>query len=243
MSRLKNKLIPLTAFAVAFGFLEAIVVVYLRELYYPGGFAFPMKLIPHKIYFVEIIREITTIIMLVSAGVLAGRTRIQKFSYFLIAFALWDIFYYVALKLFLDWPESFLTWDILFLIPVPWLGPVLAPVICSVGMILFALLILYFEEKGINVKLNGRELSLTLAGIFLILATFLWDYASLIIANGFLSGFFSLMNNKKFLDITSHYVPSFYNWYLFAVGVLLISVAMWGIFFRLKGNMKQQNSD
>ncbi len=80
MSRLKNKLIPLAAFAVAFGFLEAIVVVYLRGLYYPGGFSFPVKLIPHKIYFVEIIREITTIIMLIFAGVLAGRTRIQKFS-------------------------------------------------------------------------------------------------------------------------------------------------------------------
>ncbi len=233
MKRLKNKIFPLAAFAISFGFLEAIVVVYLRELYYPSGFSFPMKLIPHKIYFVEIVREVTTIIMLISAGSLAGKTRIQKFAYFLIAFALWDIFYYVALKLFLDWPQSLLTWDILFLIPIPWLGPVLAPVICSLGMIVFGLLILNFEENKINVKLNGREFGLTLTGIILILITFLWDYAYLILHNGFLSDFSGLMKNEKFLEISSQYVPHFYNWYLFSVGVVLISASMWSLYFRL----------
>ncbi len=234
-----DKIVPLSAFAIAFGFLEAIVVVYLRELYYPGGFSFPMKLIPHKIYIVEIIREFTTIIMLVSAGMLAGKTRMQKFAYFLIAFAVWDIFYYVALKLFLDWPQSLLTWDILFLIPVPWLGPVLSPVLCSTGMIFYALIILYFEENGIKVKLNFRELVLTVTGIILILATYVWDYASMIIRGGFIRNFTGLMNDEKFLKLSSEYVPVFYNWYLFVAGVLLILPAMWSLYFRMKRYQKE----
>jgi len=236
---LPDKIVPLSAFAIAFGFLEAIVVVYLRELYYPGGFSFPMKLIPHKIYIVEIIREFTTIIMLVSAGMLAGKTRMQKFAYFLIAFAVWDIFYYVALKLFLDWPQSLLTWDILFLIPVPWLGPVLSPVLCSTGMIFYALIILYFEENGIKVKLNFRELVLTVTGIILILATYVWDYASMIIRGGFIRNFTGLMNDEKFLKLSSEYVPVFYNWYLFVAGVLLILPAMWSLYFRMKRYQKE----
>lgn len=232
--KLPVRLLPVSVFAIAFGFLEAVVVVYLRELYYPGGFSFPMKLIPHKIYFIEITREVTTIIMLASVGILAGKTRMQKFAYFLIAFALWDIFYYVALKLFLDWPESLLTWDILFLIPIPWLGPVLAPILCSTGMIIYASIILYFEEYGISVKHNARELLLTVTGIVLILATYIWDYASLMIGHGFIRNFFGLMNDRKFLELTSEYVPVFYNWYLFVVGVLLILASMWSLYFRLK---------
>ena len=36
-----NNYFPLIIFAVSMGFLEAIVVVYIRELYYPDGFRFP----------------------------------------------------------------------------------------------------------------------------------------------------------------------------------------------------------
>lgn len=234
-----DKIVPLSAFAIAFGFLEAIVVVYLRELYYPGGFSFPMKLIPHKIYIVEIIREFTTIIMLVSAGMLAGKTRMQKFAYFLIAFAVWDIFYYVALKLFLDWPQSLLTWDILFLIPIPWLAPVLAPILCSIGILGYAFLILNLEWKGIGVKLNGREMILTVTGIIVILFTFMYDYLSLIIGGGYADNFSGLMNDEGFLKLTSEYVPDFYNWYLFGAGALLILSAMWSLYFRGKARLEK----
>ncbi|MBK6833902.1 MAG: hypothetical protein IPG89_06345 [Bacteroidetes bacterium] len=65
--------------------------------------------------------------MLVGAGIIAGKTRLTRFAYFIIAFAIWDIFYYVFLYVLLQWPESLFTWDILFLVPVPWTGPVIAP--------------------------------------------------------------------------------------------------------------------
>ena len=37
-----NKVLALTLFSIAMGLLEAVVVMYLRELYYPAGFAFPL---------------------------------------------------------------------------------------------------------------------------------------------------------------------------------------------------------
>ena len=41
--RVLNPLLPLTLFAVAFGYLEATVVVYLRQIYYPDGFQFEYR--------------------------------------------------------------------------------------------------------------------------------------------------------------------------------------------------------
>ncbi len=85
--------------------------------------------------------------MLASVGIAAERNNIQRFTYFIISFAVWDIFYYVFLKLFLNWPESLLTWNILFLIPVTWVGPVIAPVILSALMIVLGLMLLVKNTK------------------------------------------------------------------------------------------------
>ncbi len=100
-SQTKKKFIWISLFAIAMGFLETSVVVYLRELYYPEGFTFPLVIIPNKIAVVEFWREIATIIMLVGAGIIAGKTRLTRFAYFIIAFAIWDIFYYVFLYVLL----------------------------------------------------------------------------------------------------------------------------------------------
>ena len=106
-----------SVFGIAFGLVESAVVVYIREMYYPEGFNFPLKAISSRVITTELWREAATILMLIAIGVLAGKNAVQRFAYFLISFAVWDIFYYVFLKLFISWPESFLTWDILFLIP------------------------------------------------------------------------------------------------------------------------------
>ena len=104
-------------FSLAMGILEAIVVVYLRAIYYPQGFEFPLSSISPQMLYVEFLREIATIIMLVTLAAIAGKNSLQKLSYFLYSFAIWDISYYVWLKRLLNWPPSFLTWDLLFLIP------------------------------------------------------------------------------------------------------------------------------
>ncbi len=121
-----RKLIWVSLFGVAFGFVEASVVVYLRAIYYPDMFEFPLKMIRTDHLVVELIREAATIVMLVAVGIIAGRKGWQRFGYFLIAFGVWDVFYYVWLKATLDWPSSLLEWDVLFLIPVPWIGPVIS---------------------------------------------------------------------------------------------------------------------
>src|SRR3981189_1372652 len=116
------------AFSIAMATLESAVVVYLRALYYPDGFTVALKLIDQRILLIEIAREGATLLMLVGIGLLAGRNFKDQFAYFLLSFAVWDIFYYLWLKVFIGWPSSLLEWDILFLIPFTWLGPVLAPV-------------------------------------------------------------------------------------------------------------------
>ena len=99
----------LVVFAVAMGFLEAAVVVYLRELYYPDGFRFPFVPLPERILWTELARELTTLIMLLAVAMLAGKNRLDRFFVFGFLFGVWDIVYYVGLRLFLGWPESLFT--------------------------------------------------------------------------------------------------------------------------------------
>jgi hypothetical protein len=125
----------LAVFAVAMGILEAVVVVYLRELYYPGGFRFPIVPMPARIALAEGVREAATILMLLAAAVLARRRGVDGFFVFAFLFGVWDLVYYAGLFCFLRWPESMGTWDILFLIPVPWLAPVACPVVVSLLLV------------------------------------------------------------------------------------------------------------
>jgi hypothetical protein len=162
-------------FAVAFAFVESTVVVYLRQILYPEGFTFPLKLATLSQAAVEAVREFATLIMLVVMGTLAGKTTWQRFSYFMIGFGVWDIFYYVWLKVILGWPASVLDWDILFLIPIPWIGPVIAPVLVSLAMIAGGWLILRKEEEHGSFHVSRAAIALTLLGSIAILVSFVLD--------------------------------------------------------------------
>lgn len=209
-------------FSIAMGFLEAIIVVYLRKIYYPEGFYFPLKILTPEMVSIEWLREIATIVMLSMIGILAGRNRTEKILYFLYSFGIWDIIYYVALKLLLNWPESLLTWDILFLIPVAWVGPVIAPVICSLTMIFMAVSIITLNEKGYEIKFNFKNWLLIIIGALLIFISFIWDYSKMIIENNFLGDFFNLLNNEHFIKISSNYIPTHFNWFVFIIGEVII---------------------
>jgi hypothetical protein len=113
----------ITLFSISMGFLESSVVVYIREIYYPGGFDFPIVTMDKTLAITELLREAATMFMLLSAGIIAGRNTAERFAWFIYCFAVWDIFYYVFLYALLGWPESLLTWDILFIIPVVWDRP------------------------------------------------------------------------------------------------------------------------
>jgi hypothetical protein len=147
-------------FSIAFGYIEAAVVVYLREIFYPDGFGFPLSIstidsVSRRLLLTEVGREAATLVLILTGAWLFGRNLRQRVAYFMTIFAVWDIFYYLWLKVLLNWPASIMDWDILFLIPVPWAGPVLAPVLVSVVMLVFAVVILYRDcrEKPIKVTL------------------------------------------------------------------------------------------
>lgn len=141
-----NFLVTLTALGIALGYLEAVAVVYIRQIL--GIVPTPEELgpeviaqIPDWLISTEQTREAATIIILVTLALLVGRTRVQKLATFLFAFGVWDIFYYISLKALIDWPASLATMDCLFLIPAPWYAPVWVPAVVSAGMITFALLL------------------------------------------------------------------------------------------------------
>jgi hypothetical protein len=150
--RLGWRLAALTAFAVAMGHLEAVVVVYIRHIL--GIVPTPEHLdravfaqVPAWLIAIERGREAATIVMLVTLALLVGRRPLEKLAVFLFAFGLWDIFYYVGLKVLIDWPASLQTMDVLFLIPVPWFAPVWLPVSIASVMVIVALFLFAREHK------------------------------------------------------------------------------------------------
>jgi len=235
----KSVFISLSLFAVAMGFMEAIIVLYIREISYPEGFTFPLNPLPPKLIKAELIRELSTIVMLLTVAWLTGKTFLRRLNAFLFMFGMWDIFYYVALKLFIGWPESLLTWDILFLIPVVWIGPVLAPLICSVIMILMAAC---FEYKNKIKSLRWYELPVIITGAIIVYITFTYDFGVIILQENYLSDLFSLAENTEFNRILTNYVPTEYKWGIFTVGITIIVFGSVLIFSRSfnKYNRKRQ---
>jgi hypothetical protein len=196
-------------YAAAMAWVESAVVFYLRSMmgriepYQPdplpviGGFAL-----------VELPREFATMIMLTAVGILAGRTWLARAGYAVIAFGVWDISYYVFLKTICGWPHSLLDWDVLFLLPMPWWGPVLAPVLISLLMILWGTFASQFERDPEPPLSNWRVWILNLAGVALALYVFMAD---------------SIAASHGGLDAIRTVLPERFNWPLFLVALALMS--------------------
>lgn len=170
-----GKIVYATVFSISMAFIESAVVVYLRALYYPDGFSFPLKLMTNNLMGIEVLREGATIFMLLSVAALAGKRFWERFAYFIFCFGIWDIFYYVWLKFLIGWPLSIVDWDILFLIPVPWIGPVIAPVTISVLMLISGMVIVRLFHRGYDVKPTTPSVILFLIGSGIILYSFMRD--------------------------------------------------------------------
>ncbi len=215
---LPRTLAALVLFGVAFGYVEATVVVYLRAAYeplherlHPGrapGDLLPFipleRLSAAGPAFVnweatELAREAATLVMLAAAALAVARNGREWFAAFVLAFGLWDVFYYVFLKVLIDWPPSLLTWDVLFLVPVPWASPVLAPVLVALVMIVTGLAVLWREGTGRPLRLRwGHWLALTVGGAAIVTA-FCWDHA----------------------NVSAGGAPNPFPWPLFSVGLVL----------------------
>lgn len=196
-------------YATAMAWVESAVVFCLRSMinriepYQPnphpviGGFAS-----------VELVREAATLVMLLAVGWLAGRTWRARLGYFANAFGVWDIFYYVFLKIICGWPHSLLDWDILFLLPLPWWGPVLAPVLISLLLILWGTFASQFERLPSPVLSHWQAWAMNSVGVVLALYVFMAD---------------SIAASRHGANAVRAALPEQFHWCLFCIALLMMA--------------------
>ncbi len=207
-------------YAAAMAWVESAVVYYLRTMidriqpYQPNPLPLIGGLGP-----VELMRELATLIMLFTVGALAGRTWRARFGYMLIAFGVWDIFYYVFLKIMCGWPNSLFDWDILFLLPLPWWGPVLAPVLISLLMIIWGTLASQQEVPPAPITKVWPIWMLNFAGVILALYVFMTD--ALRVSSGGVNALRNLL-------------PTQFNWPLFLIALALMSAPLVRLLLKLR---------
>ena len=213
---MNRNLLLLSLYAIAMALLEAAVVVYLRQLHYADNplEIFPLKFLNSYDTAVELSREAATVAMILAVALLAESTsRTRIFAAFVFVFGLWDIFYYIWLKVLMDWPQSWWEWDVLFLIPTVWLGPWISPVLIA----------LLFTIWGAATLSTRRAIVLTPGAVFTFLAG-----ASLGLA-AFLQPALEVLG-KGGMDALSRYTPGEFWWWLFLPGWALMSVGLWAPF-------------
>jgi hypothetical protein len=198
-----KRLCIVVVFGIAFAYIEAAVVVYLRTMFHSSGFTFPLTEFGigplwKQLLLIETGREAATLVLIFTGSWLFGRNPKQRFAFFLTIFAVWDIFYYIWLKVLIDWPASIMDWDILFLIPIAWAGPVLAPILVSLTLLAFAVIILYRS-------CSARVLRPTPLDWFAFIAA-----ALVVVASFCIAGLHSAEANFQ----------SHFHWLLFAAGLL-----------------------
>lgn len=209
------------AYALAMAFVESAVVVYLRGLGALGqagpALVSTLPILPHTIVTIEVAREAATIVMLVAVAGLAGRNGWERSLLFLLMFAVWDIAYYGWLWVLIRWPPSLFTWDVLFLIPVPWMGPVLAPLLVSVGLVGASLWMLVRREHGAPLRFSWSTGIGVALGLLVAQGTFVVDYRV------------ALAGQE----------PPMFHWGWFGVGVTITAAAVVAAARRAQGTSKR----
>lgn len=174
------------AFGVAMGYLEAAVVVYLRAALeiVPGAIPAHDPATFGTFEAVEITRELATLVMIAAVGWLAGRSHLERLAWAAAAFGTWDIAYYLGLRLTSGWPPSLGAWDVLFLVPIPWVGPVWAPILASVGLVAFGLATVGRLRRGRPIVVGPWHVAGALGGAGLVIGSFLVDAGRVLAGDG-----------------------------------------------------------
>jgi hypothetical protein len=220
-ARARTRWLLVVVFAIGMAWVEAATVYYLRVMVdrldpYQAN-PLPISGILEQ---VELAREAATLVMLLTIGMLAGRTARTRLGYTAIAFGVWDISYYVFLKVICDWPKSLFDWDVLFLLPLPWWGPVLAPVCIALLMIVWGTLV-----SQLAVRSPARSVASTLCwrlnwiGIGLALYVFMAD---------------SLRTVHEGMEATRTVLPTAFNWSVFVVALALMAAPVAHIAWRMR---------
>lgn len=213
MTQLQRSTIWLTLFAIAMAQVEAVLVIYLRHINYPDNplVIFPLSLLSQHDLAIELVRELATVVMILSVALLAARGATRVFAAFVYVFGLWDIFYYLWLKIMIGWPRSWLEWDVLFLIPWPWFGPWIAPVLIALLFVIWGGWVLL---KASDAHFRRALVLLFTSGTLICLATFLLPAAPLL-AEG----------EAAFRN----FQPETFLWYLYMLGYLLMVFSLWRV--------------
>ena len=203
-------------FACAFAWVESAVVVYLRKIYFNGDFKFPLSIVwegeKHVIdplIKIEFGREIATMVMLFAVGWFSGRNKLQKFCFFIIAFGIWDIFYYIWLYVMVGWPPNLMTWDLLFYIPLPWVGPVITPILIAVTMVIAGSLIIYYDSKGYDIRWRWFDMIIVFSFGSIMIVAFCWDWKNILQVPG---------------DLVRSGIPNPFAWWLYLPAYLLATI-------------------
>ena len=196
-------------FAVAMAWVEAACVYDLRVLVdrlepYQSN-PLPMS---GALGGIELAREAATLVMLAAVGGLAGRTVRTRLAYTAIAFGVWDIFYYLWLKVMCDWPTSLFDWDVLFLLPLPWWGPVIAPACIALLMIVGGTLVTASPDGSPGDGIASRLWPVAGLGAALALYVFMAD---------------SLRTAPYGLEAVRTVLPRTFNWSMFLVALALMA--------------------
>jgi len=205
-------------FAIAMAWVEAASVFYIRTLVdriepYQAD-PLPLETMNGVLGNVELCREAATLLMIATLGLLAGRTWRRRAGYAALAFGTWDIFYYVFLRLISGWPRTLLDWDILFLLPLPWWGPVLAPVSIAAVMILWGTLA---TQSG-----DGADAAPAARWTFFTVFTGALAWTGIAVALGvFMIDAWRALPDGR--DAVLHVLPTTFNWPLFWIALLLMA--------------------
>ncbi|MBV9397108.1 MAG: hypothetical protein JO062_03975 [Bryobacterales bacterium] len=181
----RRAIFSLIVFGIAFGQVEAAVVVYLRTIGAPirdslGLPRFePLPLFTaerlgtlHNLVYIELIREASTLIMLAAVAYAVSKNARSWLAAFSLAFGVWDLTFYLWLKIMIGWPASLGTWDILFLLPVPWAAPVAAPALVALSLAIGGAIALTRLPDSVP----RTAWSLLMAGAIVLLVSFMWDW-------------------------------------------------------------------
>jgi hypothetical protein len=212
-------------FAVAMAWFESATVYYLRVLVDRVQPYQPVPLPVHgALGPVELVREAATLVMLLAVGMLAGRSWRTKIGYAVVAFGVWDVFYYVFLRLMSGWPSSVLDWDILFLLPLPWWGPVLAPVAIALLMIAWGTIVTQLDDRHPALALPPHPWVACWLGIVLALCVFMAD---------------ALRVLDQGPDAVRLVLPTAFNWRLFAVSLIMMSAPLAHAGWRMRAGSRR----
>ena len=217
MAHARTRWLVVAGFAIAMAWMEAATVYYLRVLV--------DRLVPYQadplpvrgtLGGVELVREAATLIMLLMVGILAGRTWQTRIAYSAIAFGVWDIFYYLFLWVIYGWPTSILEWDILFLLPLPWWGPVIAPVSVAMLMIVWGTLVSQRRPAALGAPVASAWF-LNALGILLALYVFMAD---------------ALHVAPQGAEAVRNVLPTSFNWLMFTAALALMAAPVAHLLWR-----------